>query len=157
MHIKEELTNINEELVKNVNKIIQTNIDRREGYEKALEQVEDTALKSLFTDCCKQSNEYINELRQIVIQHDGTPVDVTSTAGDLFRAWMDVKKALALNNTKAVLQSCEKGEDVALNAYIEITKAGNGTNNEMVMSVLGRQRDGILTMHNRVKELRDKQ
>ncbi|WP_118975017.1 ferritin-like domain-containing protein [Taibaiella koreensis] len=145
----------NEHLVTQVNKIIQTNIDRREGYEKAVDQAKEPQLKAFFEDCCKQSNENINELRQIVIQHGGSPVTDTSTAGDLYRIWMDVKSALSLSNTKAVLQSCERGEDVALSAYRDIVESGVRAESVMVHSVLKRQEDGILTMHNRVKSLRD--
>lgn len=145
----------NEHLVTQLNKIIQTNIDRREGYEKAIDEIREPQLKSLFEDCCRQSNENINELRQILIQHGGTPVTETSTAGDLYRVWMDVRSALSVNNTKAVLQSCERGEDVALNAYRDVTAEDpvDGT----ALHVLKRQEDGIVTMHNRVKTLRDAQ
>jgi uncharacterized protein (TIGR02284 family) len=148
----------NDNLVEQVNKIIQTNIDRREGYEKAIDEIKDPSLKLLFQECCKQSNENVNELRQIVIQHGGIPEDNTSTAGDMYRVWMDVKSALAANNTKAVLQSCERGEDVALNAYRNVTTATNGESiNEPVISTLNRQKEGILAMHNKVKALRDQQ
>lgn len=146
----------NEQLVEQVNKIIQTNIDRREGYEKALEEIKDPQLKTLFADCCRQSNENINELRQIVMQHGGTPTETSSVAGDLYRVWMDVKSAMAADNTKAVLQSCERGEDVAVNAYKEVTTAPEKVT-DPVMSALHRQQQGILSMHNRVKALRDMQ
>jgi uncharacterized protein (TIGR02284 family) len=148
----------NEHLVEQVNKIIQTNIDRREGYEKAIDEMKDPSLKSLFQECCKQSNENVNELRQIVIQHGGTPIDNTSTSGDLYRVWMDVKSALAADNTKAVLQSCERGEDAALSAYRDVTNASNGQSiGEPVITTLNRQQEGILAMHNKVKALRDQQ
>lgn len=148
----------NEHLVEQVNKIIQTNIDRREGYEKAIDEIKDPSLKSLFRECCKQSNENVNELRQIVMQHGGTPIDNTSTSGNLFRVWMDIKSALAADNTKAVLQSCERGEDVALNAYSDVTNASNEQSvGELVIATLNRQKEGILTMHDKVKTLRDQQ
>ncbi len=53
----------NEHIVTQVNKAIQVNLDRREGYEKAIDQIKEPQLKSLFEDCCKQSDEYIHELR----------------------------------------------------------------------------------------------
>jgi hypothetical protein len=34
----------NDNLVEQVNKIIQTNIDRREGYEKAIDEIKDPSL-----------------------------------------------------------------------------------------------------------------
>lgn len=148
----------NEHLVEQVNKIIQTNIERREGYEKAIDEMKDPSLKSLFQECCKQSNENVNELRQIVMQHGGTPIDNTSASGDLYRVWMDIKSALAINNAKAVLQSCEHGEDVALNAYRDVTEADSGQSvGEPVITALNRQKEGIAAMHDKVKTLRDQQ
>lgn len=148
-----------EQIVDQVNKIIQTNIDRKEGYEKALEQIKDPTLKTLFEDCRSQSDEYVNELKQIVVRYGGEPANATSTAGDLYRVWMDIKSALAMDNTKAVLQSCERGEDVALNAYRAATDPDNSTAlvDGEVLGSLNRQKEGILSMHNRVKALRDMQ
>ena len=142
-----------------VNRIIQTNIDRREGYEKAIEQTEDPQLKDLFRDCKTQSEGYLSELREIAGRNGTEPTSSTSTAGDLYRAWMDIKQALSVNNTKAVLQSCERGEDVALNAYRQATEPGenDAVADTQVLSILNKQKEGILTMHNRVKALRDAQ
>jgi uncharacterized protein (TIGR02284 family) len=148
----------NQNVVDQVNKIIQTNLDRREGYEKAIDEVKDESLKAVFEECCRQSNENVNELRTIVLQNGGTPVDVTSTSGDLYRVWMDIKTALSANNSKAVLQSCEKGEDIALNAYRNVTESANGhTVAEPVLGTLNKQKEGIRSMHNKVKALRDQQ
>lgn len=147
----------NEHLVEQVNEIIQINIDRREGYEKAIDQVNDTQLKTLFEDCCRQSDEYINELRQVVIRHGGTPADTTSTAGDLFRIWMDIKAALSMSNTKAALQSCERGEDAALNAYNRVLETKALPIDNTAYDLLKKQESGILIMHDRVKALRDTQ
>lgn len=146
-----------EHLVEQVNKIIQTNVDRRQGYEKAIDEIKDDSLKDLFADCCRQSNEYVNELRQIIMQRGGTPLESTSAAGDLYRIWMDIKAAMAANNTKAVLQSCERGEDIALNAYKEVTEEAGQPADSPVQVTLQRQQEGILSMHNRVKALRDMQ
>lgn len=142
-----------------VNKIIQTNLDRREGYNKAIEQTEDPQLKGLFQDCKNQSEGYLSELREIAGRNGEEPVSDTSAAGDLYRVWMDIKQALSVNNTKAVLQSCERGEDVALNAYRKATdpEGSDAVTDGPVLSTLNKQKDGILTMHNRVKALRDMQ
>lgn len=148
-----------EQIVDQVNKIIQTNLDRKEGYEKALEQIKDPGLKTLFEDCRNQSSQYIDELRQIVQHNGGEPTHDTSTAGDLYRAWMDIKSALSMDNTRAVLQSCERGEDIALNAYRRVTEpdAGSVITDRDIIGSLNKQKEGILSMHNRVKALRDAQ
>ncbi len=92
-----------------------------------------------------------------MIRHGGTPAADASVAGDLYRVWMDVKSALAANNAKAVLQSCEKGEDIALNTYnTSITEPESSADNTVV-NVLKKQEHGIHSMHDRVKTLRDMQ
>ncbi len=150
---------MHDQTIDQMNRIIQTNIDRREGYEKAIEQTEDPQLKDLFRDCQTQSEGYLNELREIAGSSGAETVSTTSTAGDLYRVWMDIKQALSVNNTKAVLQSCERGEDVALNAYRQATdpEATNAVTEDTLLSTLNKQKDGILVMHNRVKALRDAQ
>ena len=104
----------------------------------------------------EQSDEYISELSRIVQAHGGTPTADTSVAGDMYRTWMDIKTALSADDTKAVLQSCERGEDAALNAYKAVTGSPEQADGS-VLDVLKRQQNGILSMHDRVKALRDMQ
>jgi len=146
------------QLVAQVNKIIQTNLDRRAGYEKARKEVRDPQLQNLFDECASQSNRYVSELEPVVTQFGGTPVTDTSTTSDMYRAWMDVKSALASNNAKAVLQSCEKGEDIALSAYREITNQQQETAFDPgIHQMLRQQHAGIESMHEKIKSLRDQQ
>lgn len=145
------------QVIDQVNRIIQTNLDRTAGYEKAKEQAKDPQLRTLFGECSDQSLQYITELQPLVEQFGGQPVKDTSNAGDMYRAWMDIKAALASDNTKAVLQSCEKGEDVALNAYKEVTnqQEGMALNDHRVHQILNEQHAGIESMHQRIRTLRD--
>lgn len=147
------------QVIDQVNKIIQTNIDRTAGYEKAKEQVKDMQLQTLFGECSDQSRQYITELQPLVEEFGGQPVKNTSNAGDMYRAWMDIKTALAADNSKAVLQSCEKGEDVALNVYKEVTNQQEGValSDHRVHKILNEQHAGIENMHQRIRALRDQQ
>jgi uncharacterized protein (TIGR02284 family) len=48
---------------------------------------------------------------------EGTPEEGTRITGKFFRVWMDVKAALTNKDRKAILISCEYGEDVAVDTY----------------------------------------
>jgi uncharacterized protein (TIGR02284 family) len=47
----------------------------------------------------------------------GKAKEGTKVSGKFFRAWMDVKSALSGNDRKAVLNSCEEGEEKAVESY----------------------------------------
>jgi uncharacterized protein (TIGR02284 family) len=68
---------------------------------------------------------------------------------------MDVKNAIAGNNRKAVLSSCEFGEDVAKKTYEDILEKPDDITSE-VLEVIRKQRAAILQGHDTVKSLRDR-
>jgi len=144
-------------IVDKINKLIQTNIDREKGYERAIEQADDDQLKGYFQECCNVSAEYILQLKPFVEQYGGVPVEDSSTAGDMYRAWMDLRSGLTANNDKATLKSCEKGEDVAVNAYKEVTSDHDVPLAPHLMQVINEQQAKIQSMHNQIKSLRDSQ
>jgi uncharacterized protein (TIGR02284 family) len=51
---------------------------------------------------------------------DGKAEEGTKVSGKFFRLWMDVKAALTGHNRKAILKSCEYGEDRAKEAYDKV-------------------------------------
>src|SRR5688500_18023809 len=114
------------ETIKETNKalsaLIIINNDRYEGYKKAAEETKDADLKEIFTRFSNQSRGFSEELRKLFSYQEASEPekDETTTAGKLFRVWMDIKSALATKDRKAILASCEFGEDVAKRAYSEV-------------------------------------
>jgi uncharacterized protein (TIGR02284 family) len=43
----------------------------------------------------------------------GTATEGTTTSGKLFRVWMDIKSAMTGSDRKAIINSCEYGEEAA--------------------------------------------
>ncbi len=80
-----------------------------------------------------------------------------STAGDLYRAWMDIKQAISGKERKAILSSCEYGEDVALKNYKKVTENSDLAFSQEMMNEIMSQQGEILMAHNKVKEMRDKE
>jgi len=133
--------------------LVEYNNDRVEGYQKASEEIEHTDLKQLFNKFSAQSRTFSSELNSRIVQHGSVPVEGTTNSGKVFRAWMDVKAALTGKNRKAILGSCEFGEDVALKSYEEAMQA-NGLSNE-TQKLVNEQSRHIRSAHDEIKNLRD--
>lgn len=135
--------------------LIIINNDRYEGYTKASEQVKDSDLKTLFTKLANDSKGFSDELQTHIPFSDDNPVrDETSFSGKVFRAWMSIKKALSTDDRKAVLASCEFGEDAAKKTYDSILDDPEGVTPEL-LQLIRTQRSSIQHGHDTVKQLRD--
>jgi len=100
-----------------LNTLIEINNDRIEGYETASKETDEPDLIKLFTQLVASSDECNAELIEEVEKMGGTPPEDTRTTGKFFRAWTDFKMALASKDRRAILDSCEYGEDVSVNTY----------------------------------------
>lgn len=146
---------ITEKTTHALNDLIIINNDRYEGYHKAMELTKDVDLKDLFSKYSIQSKANNAELRSLVPATEKIPErDETRLSGKFYRVWMDVKNALASNNRKEVLSSCEYGEDVAKKAYENALKDRSELTAEVVAKIQN-QYDELLLAHNQVKALRD--
>lgn len=106
----------NEKLINQINKVVQMNVDRVLGYEKAYSLVESKALKELFEQCISQSDSYATKLRSTMTFHGVSMKWRPSTFGLIFRGWMQLKISFCKNKDRAVLRSCLEAENVlALN------------------------------------------
>lgn len=102
-----------------LNSLITINNDRIEGYETASQETEEFDLKTLFAQFISTSQKCNNELVEEVTALVGKVAEDTTTSGKFFRVWMDVKAALTNKDRKAILGSCEFGEEKATATYDE--------------------------------------
>lgn len=145
----------NKDNEKALSELIIINNDRYEGYTKAAEQIKDSDLKALFTQQASMSKKFSEQLRQHVdFKEEAPDRGETTFSGKIYRAWMDIRKALSANDRKAVLSSCEYGEDVALKTYDHVLSEHTGAKPE-VLDLVREQRTGIKEGHDKVKQLRD--
>jgi uncharacterized protein (TIGR02284 family) len=100
-----------------LNTLIEINNDRIAGYETASNETEEDDLKSVFSQFVKSSIKFKEELASEVQKLGGAPTQQTKTEGKVFRAWMGVKTVLTAHHSRSILNSCEIGEDVAVDAY----------------------------------------
>jgi len=143
----------NDNAVDILNSLIVINNDRIAGYETDIEETEDADLKARFREYIQTSQACKSELVAEVGKIGGKPDDGTRIDGKIYRSWMDFKSMVTGNDRKAILNSCEKGEDVALNTYQKALKDKDlpATLNALVTN----QYNKIKMNHNEVRDLRD--
>ena len=98
---------------------------------------------------CKQ------ELVREVTKLGGKPAEGTLTSGKFFRAWMDVKAALTGKDRKAVLKSCEFGEDKAQETYDKVLENESDHLSAEQLTIIKAQKSLLKADHDHIKALRD--
>lgn len=109
-----------EKTIDALNKLLEINNDRIRGYEKAFANTEERDLKDLFSTFEQTSEKCVGELISEINKLGGEATEGTKASGKFFRAWMDVKSALTGKDRKAILGSCEYGEEQADETYQEV-------------------------------------
>ena len=140
-----------------LNDLIKINHDRVKGYEKAAKETKDkdADLRSLFNDMAGESRAYIQELERDVTAKGEKPADGTTLDGDIYRAWMDVKATFTGKDRKAILASCEFGEDAAQRAYEKALKVEDLS--AEVRQIISDQQRRLKNSHDKIKRMRDTQ
>jgi len=145
----------NEKTIDALNELIEINNDRVEGYETASSETKSSDLKSLFSELTRTSQNNLSELRSEVNRLGGKPEEGTRVTGKFFRVWMDVKAALTGDDRGAILNSCEFGEDKALEAYEHVFENHTDQLNNEQLDMIRKQQTALRADHDRVKALRD--
>lgn len=144
---------LNKEITDTINNLIEINNDRLEGYGVAIKETKEADLKVLFNDMLSTSRKHKEELIAIVNKYGGEVEEGTTTSGKLYRAWMDIKVALTDKDRKAILNSCEFGEDVALQTYDLVLKEEDLPSD--IRSLVEKQKATLKADHDKIKALRD--
>lgn len=146
----------NDEVIDLLNDLICINNDRIEGYEKAVEELKpkQDADHFMLLDRAQESRVFRNELIPAVIRLGGKPAENSTTAGKLYRTWMDLKTTFSGGSAKSVFELCEQGEDAALHAYNDALQDNVILPGE-IRETLMRQKQIIKEAHDKIKRKRD--
>ncbi len=135
-----------------LNDLIKTCEDGEHGFQVAADDAKDPELRSVFNRFSEQRSGFIRELRALVQELGGETKEHGSVAGSVHRGWINLKAALSSNEPHAVLAECERGEDVAVQAYREaLEKIDDMRAREVIM----RQSAMVQSAHDTVRDLRD--
>jgi uncharacterized protein (TIGR02284 family) len=135
-----------------VEALIETNKDGQKGYQDAASHVKRNDLKAYFTEQAAERGRFAQELETELpkLGEPGKKVSGSASAA-MHRAWIDTKVAMGAGD-KSILESVEKGEDNAKDAY---QKASSASLPGSLMEIIRRQAASVQKAHDKVKGLRD--
>ncbi|WP_271195777.1 PA2169 family four-helix-bundle protein [Pseudomonas turukhanskensis] len=142
----------NKDTISLLNNLIETSKDGQKGFRECADDLKNPELKGLFTQRSAECAAAASELQQLVRSLGGDPETSSSAAGTLHRGWVNLKSVLTGHSEEAILNECERGEDVALKHYKEALEKDLPSN---VRSILEKQRQGVQRNHDQVKALRN--
>lgn len=142
----------NEEAISTLNGLIETCKDGQNGFKEAAEGVERSDLKSLFYECSQQRSQFAGELQSLVRELGGDPEDSGSFTAALHRGFIDIKSIVLGKDETAILNECERGEDIAKAAYQKAAEQDLPAN---VKSTVQTQSMTVKATHDKIRDLRD--
>ena len=146
----------NEKSIDVLNKLVQINNDRIEGYETASKETEEADLKTFFAELTQTSQKCKQELIAEVNKLGGKITEGVTKSEEFFFMWIDViKVALAGNDRKAILKSCEYGEDIAVCTYFRALRNDMNNITAEQQITINAQHDLIKADYNKLKSMRD--
>lgn len=142
----------NDDLISTLNDLIETCKDGEEGFKACASDITNSDAKLMFTNRAEQCALSANELQQEVRSRGGDPSTHSSMSGTLHRRWVDIKSTIMGHDEEAILNECERGEDVAIKRYKEAIAKELPSELRVIIE---RQYQGVLRNHAQVKTMRD--
>lgn len=136
-----------------LNDLVETSKDGEKGFRAAAENTKDAKLQAMFQRRAQDCAAGAADLQQLVTRLGGKPEQDGSVAGAVHRGWVNLKSAVAGRSDLAILEECERGEDVAKASY---SKALEATLPEDIRVVVQRQYEGVKRNHDEMRDLRDR-
>ena len=137
-----------------LNDLIETSKDGEKGFLTAAGEVKSAELKQIFLERAEDCARGAAQLQKIVARDGGDPETGGSVAGALHRGWVNLKSTMTGKDDVAILEECERGEDVAKAVYSKALE--DSSLDAEVRSTVQRQYDGVLRNHDQIRALRDR-
>ena len=145
-------TTLNDDVISTLNGLIQTCKDGEEGFRYAAENVKSVSIKTSLYEYSQQRSQFVGQLQECVRSLGGDPEKTGSLLGAVHRGFMDIKTAISTNDETAILNECERGEDLAKNTYQEAIEKPLPDN---VLDLVKTQSRSIVEAHDTIKAQRD--
>lgn len=105
------------EIISGLKGLLEKNCDAQKGFKNAIEQTDSARLKGFFSFKASQRSKYADQIRNQIEKLGGSCEESGSVSGSAHRMWMDFKTLFTADNEEAILESCEYGENAALEDY----------------------------------------
>jgi uncharacterized protein (TIGR02284 family) len=145
--MKEEIIT---KVIETLSQLIEICVDGEKGFDSAAEGLDDNNLKAMCIQYSLERGHFARELQEEVRAINGTPEISGTVAGTLHRGWIDIKAAVTNKDEDAIIAECERGENIAKQAY---EKALNDYLPPSVTGVVQRQYQKVLASHDRFSAL----
>ena len=140
-------------VIKTLNHLIETSKNGQTGFEAAADDTKNPELQQLFRNRAQDCAAGAAELQTVIAQLGGVPGDSGTVAGAGQRGWTNLKAAVAGRTDLAILEECERGEDVAKAAYADALKEPLP---EEIRVIVERQNAGVVRNHDQIRDLRNR-
>lgn len=127
--------------------------DSEDGYRTAADGTQDGTTKTLFSRRAEERHQMAQELRQCIRGLGAEPPQGGTTQGRVYRVWTSLKSALSSDDALAMLEECERGEDITKREFQE---ALNTDLPVAVRPALEGMFARLRVSHDEVKALRDR-
>jgi uncharacterized protein (TIGR02284 family) len=141
-----------DKVISTLNDLIETCKDGEQGFRSCAEDISDAQMKNFFTSRAQTCTTAAAELQEMVISLGGDPETRGSASGAVHRRWVDIKSAITGKDDEAILNECERGEDVAVKSYRTALEKELPPD---IRAMVEKQYQGTLRNHDQVKALRD--
>ena len=142
----------NDDAISTLNHLISIAKDGVNGMNSAAESAKSPQLKSTLSQLSQDRERVATQLQDVVRRLGGDPDKSGTTLGAAHRAFMNVKEAVAGSTDEALLDECERGEDVAVREFkTALDKNLPADVKQTVQSLFGQ----VKTSHDKIKQLRN--
>ena len=142
----------NKDIINALNPLIETSRDGDKGFTTCADDSTDASLKAYFTICATRCRQSVHTLEELVKYHGGSPEAAGSVMGSINRVWLNLRAAISSDSDLAVLEECERAEDLAMRTFHRALEQDLPADARAIVQL---QLNGVQENHDRVRAMRD--
>jgi len=123
-----------------LNKILEKNIEGYKGLQKASEYLEDKSAKNFIEALAKKKKDQAEEIEQLMKSRNLKPIDSDGSLSKMHRAIMDIVGEIKTNQQASIIKECIRGEKMAREEYEKALKSNMLNKEALEMTMKHRDR-----------------
>lgn len=143
---------INEDAIDTLNDLLESCRDGEFGFRECAEHTKAQDIKIVLGQRAEDCRLAAVDLQALIVKMGGEPEEGGTASGAMHRGWVSVKGTLTGYSDYAMLDECERGEDVALANYRKALKQALPTT---ARALVEKQSQGAQRNHDQIKAMRD--
>lgn len=143
---------INEDAIDILNDLLESCRDGEYGFRECAEHTKAQDIKTVLGQRAEDCRMAAVDLQALILKMGGEPEEGGTASGALHRGWVSVKGTLTGYSDYAMLDECERGEDVALANYRKALKQALPA---AARALVEKQSQGAQRNHDQIKAMRD--